>query len=183
MISALLFGCKQAPKRPEGVPASAVWSGGADGGAFFDCAPSRSGEPNPCTVYNDGTGDIYMSGRFVIQGQKRGATADELEYGGADGNRIYLKRSLTLAPLPPQRPASVPKTAMLAENGVYADCNVNGSNVYQCSLFLAANGEKFFNGRYRCDESLSVPCADLAPKIADRSDINLRNAGALKLIR
>src|SRR5215470_4410681 len=98
-ISALLSACnRHSPARPAGVPSSAVWAGGADGGAFFDCVPSWNGEPNFCTVYNDSNGAIYMSGRFVLQGQTRGAKADELKYDSADGNRIYLERNLMLDP-------------------------------------------------------------------------------------
>jgi hypothetical protein len=106
-----------------------------------------------------------------------------LKYTGGDGTNIYLEDNLALKALPAQRPASVPDKAVLAENGVYVDCHPSGSKLYPCSLFLAANGEKFFSGSYRCDESLSVPCKDLAPKGADRSEISLQNAGALVLAK
>jgi len=100
MPTALLLGCKRhAPARPAGVPASAVWAGGEDGGAFFECTPSQKGEPNACTVYNDRTGAIYMSGRFVLRGETHGAKADELKYESADGNKIYLEHNLVLNPL------------------------------------------------------------------------------------
>ncbi|HYM76334.1 MAG TPA: hypothetical protein VE377_10190 [Candidatus Dormibacteraeota bacterium] len=179
----LLIGCTHAPKRPDTVPASAIWSGGPDGGAFIDCAPSQNGETNSCTVYNDGNGDVYMSGKFSLKGQGRGARADELKYGDADGTHIHLQDNRILEAFPAQRPASVPEKAMLAENGVYVDCHPSDSRLFQCSLFLAAKGEKIFTGSYRCDESLSVPCKDLAPKIADRSEINLQSAGALVLVK
>lgn len=185
VTSTLLLGCKQVPKRPEKVPASAVWAGGVDGGAFIYCIPSHSGEPNPCTVYNDGTGNVYRSGKFVVQGQTRGAKTDELKYDGApDGTRIFLKHNVTLVPLPPERPASVPKAALLAENGVYADCHASSSNLYQCSLYLAANGDKLFSGSYRCEESgPSSPCTQLVPGDADRDEIGLENGSALKLVK
>ena len=95
----VLLGCKpHAPARPAGVPVSAVWVGGADGGAFIDCARSLHGEPNRCNVYNDGTGAVEMDGLFVVRGQARGARADELQYDSADGTRIYLKNNLVLVP-------------------------------------------------------------------------------------
>jgi hypothetical protein len=104
VASALAVGChNKAPAKPSGVPASAVWAGGADGGAFFDCVPSQKGEPNVCTVYNDSTGAIYMSGKFVLQGQTRGAKADELKYDSTDGNKIYLERNLVLVPIPSEK--------------------------------------------------------------------------------
>jgi hypothetical protein len=99
-----------APARPKGVPASAVWAGGVDGGAFFACTPSRMDEPNECTVYNDHTGKIWMSGKFVLCGQTRGATADELKYDGADGNKIYLEHNLVLCRVPPNEVEAAPKT-------------------------------------------------------------------------
>jgi len=110
VTSAISAGCKQqAPSRPKGVPASAVWAGGVDGGAFFECAPSRQGEPNTCTVYNDRTGEVYMKGKFVLAGQSRGAKADELKYDSADGNRIYLEHDLVLSPLPQEKTHSPAK--------------------------------------------------------------------------
>lgn len=86
-----------------------MWAGGADGGAFFQCVPSQKGEPNACTVYNDSTGAIYMSGKFVLQEQRRGAKADELKYESADGNKIYLKHNLILSPLSLEKADAVPK--------------------------------------------------------------------------
>jgi hypothetical protein len=100
----LLLGCKQrSPARPAGVPSSAVWAGGADGGAFFECLPSQKGEPNACTVYDDSTGAIYLSGKFVLQGQTRGAKADELRYDGTNGTRIYLDHNQVLIPVSPRK--------------------------------------------------------------------------------
>jgi hypothetical protein len=182
LIVGLLAGAQHAPARPSGVPASAVWVGGADGGAFFDCVPSYSGEPNPCTVYNDGNGDVYMSGKFVLEGQGRGATANELKFEDADGHRIHLEHDLTLRPLPPKRSGSVPKTALLADNGVYVDCKTSGTERYRCVLYLASTGRRFFTGTYKCDKSLEVPCSKVIPRNANRSEISLQNAGSLRLI-
>ncbi len=182
LLIGVLLSSQHAPVRPSVVPASAVWAGGADGGVFIDCSPSRRGEPNPCTVYNDGNGDVYMSGKYVLKGQERGATAEELKFEAADGSRIYLEHGLTLSPLPPSRPTSIPKAALLAENGVYVDCKKAGPGLYRCSLYLAATGIQFFRGTYRCDKSLGVPCTKPVPRYADRSEISLENAGLLKLV-
>lgn len=46
------------PPRPKGVPADAVWAGGADGGSFIKCSYDASTGLNFCIVYNDFTGDI-----------------------------------------------------------------------------------------------------------------------------
>jgi hypothetical protein len=181
----LLPGCNRihAPARPEGVPRSAVWAGGVDGGAFVDCAPSHNGEPNPCTVYDDGTGGVYRSGTFVEEETGRGLTADKLQYAGSpDGTRIFLKEHLMLVPLPPERPSSVPKSALVGENGVYADCHPKDNGLYSCSLYLAATGETLFNGSYRCASLPDAPCTgDL--KYADLDEIALQNAGLLKLVK
>ncbi|MCE5309247.1 MAG: hypothetical protein LLG20_16525 [Acidobacteriales bacterium] len=181
----LLTGCNNAhaPARPEGVPHSAVWAGGVDGGAFVDCSPSHDGGPNPCTVYHDGTGGVLSSGRFVVEGTKWGATADKLQYYGApDGMSIFLKNHLTLTPLSPERPTSVPETALLGENGVYADCHPKENGLYTCSLYLAASGEKLFSGSYRCASLPHPPCTGDV-KYADRDEIALKNAGRLKAVK
>ena len=180
----VLLGCNKtrAPRKPSGVPASAVWAGGTDGGVFIDCAPSRNGEPNPCTVYNDGNGDVYMSGKFVVEGQKKGVPTDKLKFDSADGTRIYLEHDVALNPLPQDRPASVPKAALAGENGVYADCHPSDNNLSKCSLYLAATGENMFTGSYRCDSLPDAPCTGPI-KYADRDEIVLQNAGDLKLVK
>ena len=182
----IVAGCQQhaaVPVKPANVPTSAVWAGGVDGGAFIDCTPSSTTAANACTVYDDSTGEVWMSGRFTLQGQNRGARMEELKFDGADGARIFLQNNMILYPQPPERPTSVPATAYLGENGVYVNCRSNGPDVYQCEQYLASNGQGFFTGTYLCDKSLSVPCTNLTPKFADREGIYLRNAGALKLVK
>jgi hypothetical protein len=100
-----VIGCKEhVPPRPAGVPSSAVWAGGRDGGAFFLCTPSQNNEPNKCTVYDESTGEIYMSGEYILEGTERGAKAGELIYVAADGRRIYLRYDKTLSPVPNEGP-------------------------------------------------------------------------------
>ena len=96
----IIIGCRRsAPTRPAGVPETAVWAGGVDGGAFFACTPSVANEANACTVYHDSDGEVYMSGSYVLKGTQRGAKAGELFYSGADGHNIYLDHNLTLVPI------------------------------------------------------------------------------------
>ncbi|HKO20666.1 MAG TPA: hypothetical protein VJU82_17455 [Acidobacteriaceae bacterium] len=101
MFMAVLLGCKpkpSEPRRPANVPQSAVWAGGIDGGAFIVCIPSTGNEANTCTVYNESTGDVWMSGRYLLKGKQRGATASELHYQAADGRNINLDHNLILVP-------------------------------------------------------------------------------------
>jgi hypothetical protein len=56
----------QNPARPTGVPAEAVWSGGPDGGAWFQCAALNDDEFN-CTVFADTTGDVVERGHYRLQ--------------------------------------------------------------------------------------------------------------------
>lgn len=94
-----MIGCKQPQAtRPAGVPEKAVWAGGVDGGAFFLCTPSAANEANECTVYSDSTGEVYMSGSYVLRDTQRGAKEAELSYRSADGDNIYLDHDLTLVP-------------------------------------------------------------------------------------
>jgi len=87
------------PPRPAGVPQSAVWAGGADGGAFIDCRVNTDGS-DACVVYNDYTGQPWTRGEagYVLEGKARGATQDELKYLGTDGERIFLTNGETLVP-------------------------------------------------------------------------------------
>ena len=90
------------PVRPTSVPPSAVWTGGADGGAFIDCRVRRDGLDD-CTVYNDGTGDVWMKGTFELKGSVRGATDSELRYSFADGEGIGLTGGGYLIPTQKQK--------------------------------------------------------------------------------
>ena len=184
LVCVFLVSCKSdGPKiRPSSVPLSAVWAGGPDGGGYIDCVPSQKGEANPCTVYNDGTGDTWMSGAFMLDSQ-RGASAAQLKYSGSDGEKIFLENNLVLSPVGTMTPGSIPKTSLLAENGVYVDCHSGAPDLYQCSLFLAADGRKIAEGSYRCDPEL-VPCSGhIQPKVANRDVIYLRGGGALEALK
>jgi hypothetical protein len=107
LIIALLYvgllGCKAAhrpPVRPTSVPETAIWSGGAEGGAWIDCQIGNERNANHCTVYNDQTGDVWKTGFFIIRGENRAASREELKYNGFDGDYIHLSDGRTLDPLP-----------------------------------------------------------------------------------
>ncbi|HLK64256.1 MAG TPA: hypothetical protein VKU19_12500 [Bryobacteraceae bacterium] len=106
--------CDYSPRhRPNSVPANAVWAGGPDGGSYFFCGVDMERGVNPCTVWNDETGSVIVSGDFWISGQDRAATADELRFGWYDGSVIGLqivtpeKRYLTLQSVKAIRPFTV----------------------------------------------------------------------------
>ena len=94
-----MLACKAAELRPKNrpakVPMTATWVGEADGGAYIEC---KAGErTNHCTVWNDYTGDIGMSGAFMLEKQNRAATTNELRYRFPDGEKIYLENGLVLS--------------------------------------------------------------------------------------
>jgi hypothetical protein len=89
---------KLEPKtRPSRVPGDAVWVGGADGGAYVRCAVDVIRKVNPCSVWNDYTGDLVESGNYRLQMQGRAATESELRirFPDFDGS-IYLEGGLVL---------------------------------------------------------------------------------------
>ncbi len=182
LLFVLLIGCnRNEPKiRPIGVPATSVWVGGTDGGAFVDCTASQRGEPNACTVYNDKSGDVWASGSFALE-NGHGVFAGQLAYSAADAGGILLQNNFVLKPQLTPRPVSVPKSSLLAENGVYVDCNAEGADLYECSLFLAADGQRITSARYRCQRAEGgPPCPQhLLPKVADQDVIYLKDGGTL----
>ena len=101
MCVAAIIGCSsriEPPPRPSSVPQSAIWAGGADGGAFIDCRVNADGFDS-CAVYNDFTGQIWTPDKvYVLKGRNRGATQQELVYSGADGERIFLSNGDYLIP-------------------------------------------------------------------------------------
>ena len=79
--------CEQkptAPARAAGVPPSAVWGGGADGGAWFDCRRAANGYQ--CSVYDDYTGELWGRGCFVVRIPPKGNNAGKpLRFEAYDG--------------------------------------------------------------------------------------------------
>jgi hypothetical protein len=96
------------PERPSTVPSSAVWVGGPKGGVWIECRVDRVEDVNPCTVHNEFTGKVEMSGDFELQSERRAATSEELQFSGCDFRAIDLKNGLMLvlvdAPTPGEWP-------------------------------------------------------------------------------
>lgn len=97
------------PVRPDGVPPSAVWAGGPDGGSWVLCRPSESELSTfHCTAYNDFTGDVAASGRFVLTPSTTATTrgdrtssasaAEVPAIAGFDGIKFFLKDNAVLVP-------------------------------------------------------------------------------------
>lgn len=87
------------PPRPNGVPADAVWSGGADGGSFIKCSYNLAGDLNECSIYNEYTGQVDVEGSYKINGPTLARDVDRFLYSGFDGHKIYLKDGSILVPV------------------------------------------------------------------------------------
>jgi hypothetical protein len=97
---AIGLACRSAsgpPRRATGVPAAAVWAGGADGGAWILCQPG--GVSNDCEVYDE-DGSLMLRGQFIVAGAHRAASRAELRYTACDGERIFLANGSVLEPKP-----------------------------------------------------------------------------------
>jgi hypothetical protein len=133
-------------------------------------------ETVPCTVYNDVTGDVVLSARFVVSpsGRLPGTNA----YAAFDGGRILLIDGGALVPTVSPRPRGVSASAVLSENGVWVDCRPAGASTFACSLFLAASGKELARGKYMCDSTEG--CLPLVPKNASVAEIWLRGGAMLR---
>lgn len=90
-----LLGCKGSPDRPANVPAKALWIDGV----FIECSLDKTSHANRCTVYDRASGEIQVSGLFVLSGSGREAKEDELLYQAFDGTTIFLQDARTLDPI------------------------------------------------------------------------------------
>ncbi len=84
------------PPRPSAVPATAVWAGGVDGGAWIDCSVDSLRNVNPCTVYHEKTGEIWAKGAYLLRDAQRAATREELTFEAFDGDVIHLRNGKVL---------------------------------------------------------------------------------------
>ena len=83
--------------RPAGVPSSAIWAGGADGGAYVYCTIDPARNVNPCKVWNDYSGELVEAGDYKLTNGNRAAKQSELRVSFPDfGGKIYLKGGLVL---------------------------------------------------------------------------------------
>jgi len=95
-----LLGCEAkvvAPQRPATVPASAIWAGGADGGAWINCAPI-SGERYSCVVFDDQRGAVWAQGEYLLRGQVSATSQPHLQYVSFNGTHIDVVGGQTLVP-------------------------------------------------------------------------------------
>lgn len=83
-------------KRPVGVPNTAIWAGGADGGCYIQCRVELKLDVNRCNVWNDYTGDSTGWENYRLVTSNRAATAKELKFEGASTDYIYLQNGQVL---------------------------------------------------------------------------------------
>ena len=93
IVILFLFACQPATSyepelRPESVPVSALWVGGADGGVYVDI--SLDAENYSGTIYTDSTGDVWYSGSFIYSGTAEFDVNAAGSYTGWDGEMLYL---------------------------------------------------------------------------------------------
>lgn len=92
----LLLGCEpRPPARPSGVPASAIWWGGPDGGMWYDCTDDVASSSNKCSIFFDPGGDLLITARYRLQDSQTLVKKDEfrkLTVGGRPwGSIIYIE--------------------------------------------------------------------------------------------
>jgi hypothetical protein len=83
------------PIRKEGIPKTAFWVGGVDGGNWFDVKSIHSHRNNAIiAVYNDQDGSLIVSKRFIVVCRAdKPIWIDDLknQITGFDGEKIYLQ--------------------------------------------------------------------------------------------
>jgi hypothetical protein len=94
-LTLLLVGCApRPPVRPSSVPASAIWSGGADGGMWYDCVDDVATRSNKCSIFFDPGGYLLITARYQLQDSQRAAKKYEfrkMTLGGQPwGSVIHL---------------------------------------------------------------------------------------------
>lgn len=87
------------PSRPTGVPQSAAWAGGWDGGGWVTCSDDDRGEENVCTIYDE-QGRTRGPAHYRLKDLKRAARAGELRYTYVTGRAIGLEGGLELIQVP-----------------------------------------------------------------------------------
>ena len=108
LLVVLACGVARSPERPSGVPETAVWAGGSDGGAWIECRPAAK-EPYleyDCTLYHE-SGTIWSSGGFIVAERREGRydypsggfiPPRIRRYQAYDGRRIVVSDGHFLAP-------------------------------------------------------------------------------------
>ena len=73
-------------EHPAGVPKTAIWSGGADGGCWVDCQRTENEKYNCAIYYENGT--KWYDGIFILVNN---GIVDSSNIQGYDGEKILLK--------------------------------------------------------------------------------------------
>ena len=102
LVALQLMGCRSnvnIPTRPGTVPLSAIWSGGADGGAWYDCSYKAGESTNLCTIYSE-SGTLWFQAKYELRGQHRPVTKEEFLHPWVDhipdATEIHLDGGKTL---------------------------------------------------------------------------------------
>ena len=94
-----LLSCKpsppESPPRPAGVPSTAIWIGGVDGGEFlvFDKKPKDPKLVYDVVVYNDFSGEIEFKGKLKLSAPGEidpSFFRDTKFFSGWDGTSLHL---------------------------------------------------------------------------------------------
>lgn len=142
-----LLGCKGSPDRPANVPAKAHWTDGV----FIECSLDKTSHANRCTVYDGASGEIQVSGFFILSGSGREAKEDELLYQAFDGTTILLQdaRTLDLILLTEHKVPDLENrlTALAGIKALNCGRAVKDSQAYgisDCALEAFAEGKAFY---------------------------------------
>lgn len=104
--SLLMMACYRPypPARPAGVPSSAAWAGGWDGGGWVTCSSDAGAEHNVCTIYDE-QGRTRGSAQYKLKDLNRAAWPGELKYTYVTGKAIGLEGGLELVQVSPNQAA------------------------------------------------------------------------------
>jgi|SRR5215471_3502057 len=107
VASVLMVGCyrQYPPARPSGVPSSAMWAGGLDGGGWVTCSEEEGGsDTNVCTIWDE-EGRTRGPAQFRLKSVSRSAKRSELRYMYVTGQAIGLEGGLELVQISPKEAA------------------------------------------------------------------------------
>jgi hypothetical protein len=89
------------PPRPAGVPETAFWVGGADGGVFvlLEKEPQEPAHVYRARVYHDHSGELWYSGNLAMVPQDRPSVdvSNPNLFSGWDGDNLHLTDGRRLA--------------------------------------------------------------------------------------
>lgn len=106
VASVLMSSCyrQYPPARPSGVPSSATWAGGLDGGGWVTCSEESGSDHNVCTIWDE-EGRTRGPAQYRLKNLNRAATTSELRYTYVTGQAIGLEGGLELAQVSPNQAA------------------------------------------------------------------------------